>query len=193
MIKKFFNKNYSKSWDFIKESRTYIYFIVAVFFLFVIIGSFFTVPMLVERIMQFIQEILEKTQGMGFWELNWFILWNNVKVSFFGFLLGIVFGVIPVAFAITNGYLLGFVASLSVKSDGILSLWRIFPHGIFELPAVFISLALGVRLGLYLFFRGKKTSFKENLMNSLRVFIFVVVPLLIIGAFVETLFIFIFR
>ena len=78
MIKKFLKRNYSKSWDFLKESKTYIYFIAIVFFLFVIIGSFFTVPMLVEKIMQFIQEVLEKTKGMGFWELTWFILWNNV-------------------------------------------------------------------------------------------------------------------
>jgi stage II sporulation protein M len=192
-MKKFLKRNYSKSWNFIKESRSYIYFIVIVFFLFVIIGSFITIPAIVEKIMQFIQEILEKTKDMGFWELTWFILWNNVKVSIFGVLLGIIFGVIPVAFAITNGYLLGFVASMSVRSEGLFSLWRIFPHGIFELPAVFISLALGVRLGLYLFFRTKKTSFKKNLKESLRVFVFIVIPLLIIGAFIESAFIFIFR
>lgn len=193
MIKDFFKRNYSKSWHFLKESRSYIYFIALVFFLFVIIGSFFTIPTLVEKIMQFIQEVLEKTRDMGFWELTWFILWNNVKVSILGVLLGVIFGVIPVAFAITNGYLLGFVVSIAVRNEGVLSLWRIFPHGIFEIPAVFISLALGVRLGLYLFFRNKKTSFRENLMNSLRVFVFIVIPLLIIGAVIETVFIFFFR
>jgi len=83
-----------------------------------------------------------------------------------------------------NGYLLGFVAMLSAKSQGIFILWRILPHGIFELPAIFISLGIGLRLGTYAF-QKKKVSFKNWIFSSLRVFILIVLPLLIVAAIIE--------
>ena len=64
-------------------------------------------------------------------------------------------------------------------------LWRIFPHGIFELPAVFISLGLGLKLGTFIFQRNKLKAFAEFFWNSLRVFLFIVLPLLIIAAIIE--------
>ncbi|RLG12151.1 hypothetical protein DRN73_03395 [Candidatus Pacearchaeota archaeon] len=193
-IKNFFKKNYSKSWDFLKDSKNYLYFIVIVFFIFLLIGFFLPAPQSIsERIMQFIQNILEKTKGMNFFQLGKFIFLNNLEVGFFGIILGIFLGVFPFLICMTNAYLLGFVASLSVQSDGILSLWRIFPHGIFEIPAIFISLALGMRLGLYTFFADKKTSFKKDFFNSLRVFFFIIMPLLIIAAIIEAGFIFFLR
>ena len=85
---------------------------------------------------------------------------------------GVIFGVFPILGAIGNGYLLGFVAVNAVKVDGVISLWRIFPHGIFELPAVFISLGLGLRLGSFIFQKKKAEAFKEYLWDSLRVFLF---------------------
>jgi len=186
-------KNFNKSLDFLKDSKNYIYFIIVVFFIFGLIGYFIHIPSLVERIFEFIQEILEKTKDMSFLELNWFILFNNVKVAIFGILIGILLGIMPIALAMINGYMLGFVASMSVVEDGFLSLLKIVPHAIFELPAVFISLGLGVRLGLYTFYRRKNTSFKKEFENVCRIFVFIVLPLLIIASIIETGFIFIFR
>ena len=186
-------KNFNKSLDFLKDSRKYIYSIAILFFIFALIGYFIHVPTFVEKILELIQEILEKTKDMSFWELTWFILFNNIKVSIMGLLIGILLGVLPVALAMVNGYLIGFVSSISVAEEGIFSLWKILPHGIFELPAVFISLGLGLKLGLYIFFGNKKISFKKELINSLRVFVFIVIPLLILAAFIETSFIFFFR
>jgi len=40
---------------------------------------------------------------------------------------------------------------LSVGIEGYGILWRLVPHGIFELPAVFISLGLGIKLGTFIF------------------------------------------
>jgi len=99
--------------------------------------------------------------------------------------LGMFLGIAPVLFSLFNGYLLGFVALMAVNEQGFLSLWRIFPHGIFELPAVFISLGLGMKLGSFIFQRNKAESFKDFLWNSLRVFLLIVLPLLIIAAIIE--------
>ncbi len=192
MMKKFLKQNLKKSWEFLIDSKKYIYFIIGIFFLFAIIGLFVPAPLIIEeKIMQFIQELIELTKGMNFFQLAWFIFSNNIKISILSILLGIIFGVIPVLFALSNGYMLGFVLLLSIKSEGILSLWRIFPHGIFELPAVFISLGLGLRLGTHLFFAKKKTNFKEIFYNSIKVFFFVILPLMIIAAIIESLLIFV--
>lgn len=185
--------NYKKSFDYLKDSMKYINAIIIVFFVFVLIGFFVSPPAeILEMILEFIKEILEQTQGMGAGELIWFIFSNNLQVSLLGMLMGLLFGVVPIALAISNGYLLGFVGSVTARVDGIFSLWRIFPHGVFELPAVFISLGLGLRLGLYLFL-DKEVSFKKSLFNALRVFLLVVVPLLIIAAIIEGYLIFLSR
>ncbi len=189
--KNFLKDSYKESWNYIKDSRKYIYSIIIVFFIFSLIAYFLPVPQVVsERILELIQDIISKTEGMNFFDLFSYIFFNNLKVSFLSVLLGIFFGVIPVVFSITNGYILGFVASITTKEESILSLWRIFPHGIFELPAVFIAMALGLRLGLYIFLE-KKMTFKKTLKHMAKVFVLVIIPLLFIAAFIETLLIFV--
>jgi len=179
-------KEYKQSWKYIKESKNFIYISIGIFFAFFIL-AFFVSPTeeILNYIFTFIQELLEKTQGMSATELISFIFINNLKSSFFGMVFGIALGVFPILALIANGYLLGFVSSLTVVEYGILSLWRILPYGIFELPAIFISLGIGLKLGSFVFQKKKQKSFRDFLLNSLRVFLFIVVPLLIIAGIIE--------
>jgi len=174
-------KEYRKSLDFIKESKKFIYFIITTFFAFALFSFFVSPPdFLAEQILEFIEELLKKTQDMGQFELTRFIFFNNIQSSFFGMIFGVLFGIFPLIAVITNGYLLGFVASIVVSNEGVSVLWRLFPHGIFELPAIFISLGLGLKIGTFLFQKEKLKSLKIYLKNSLRTFLFIVIPLLII-------------
>jgi len=179
-------KEYKQSWKYIKESKNFIYISIGIFFAFFIL-AFFVSPTeeILNYIFTFIQELLEKTQGMSATELISFIFINNLKSSFFGMVFGIALGVFPILALIANGYLLGFVSSLTVVEYGVLSLWRILPYGIFELPAIFISLGIGLKLGSFVFQKKKQKSFRDFLLNSLRVFLFIVVPLLIIAGIIE--------
>lgn len=188
MNKKGFNlkEEYKKSWNYLKESKNFIYIIMAIFFVFVLIGFFIPAPdSLVKQILEFIEELLEKTQGMSHGELIKFIFLNNLQSSFYGMIFGVLLGIFPMIAAIANGYLLGFVASISVENGGFLILWRLLPHGIFELPAVFISLGLGLKFGMFIFQKRKLESFKEYFFNSLRTFLLIVIPLLIIAGIIE--------
>lgn len=190
----FFAKNYLLSWDFIKETKNLIFISIGVFVLFSLIGFFTSPPEIVEqRIIDFIRELLLTTQGMSHWELIGFILFNNIQASFFGIILGIFLGIFPIISSILNGYLVGYVSSVAVSEAGISSLLNLVPHGIFELPALFISLGMGIKLGLFIFQKDKKESLKSYLKESLRVFVFVVIPLLIIAALIEGSLIFISR
>jgi len=179
-------REYKDSWDYIKESRNFIYSIIGVFFAFALIGFF--VPAsedLTKIILEFIEKLLEQTKDMSQLELIRFIFVNNLQSSFFGLIFGVALGIFPVLATVANGYILGFVGKMSFESGGIFVLWRILPHGIFELPAIFISLGLGLKLGSFIFRKEKGKFFRRCFWNSLRVFLFVVIPLLIIAAIIE--------
>ena len=139
-------EEYRKGWEFVKDSRNFIYIIIAVFFLFAIIGFVAPVPEEIKiQLLEFINKLISQTENLSLPELIGFIFLNNLYASFVGLSLGILFGIFPVIFAIYNGYILGFVAAFSVEaSESFLVLFRLLPHGIFELPAVFISLGLGI-------------------------------------------------
>jgi len=184
--KKGIKEQYKLSWKYLKESRNFIYWIIGIFLFFSLVGFFLPVPYSIQQqIFDFIRELLEQTLGMSGSELVSFIFLNNLQSSFIGMIFGFVLGILPVTLAVANGYLIGFVSALSVQEAGILSLWRLLPHGIFELPAIFISLGLGLKCGTFIFKKNKAKTFRSFLWNSLRVFVFVVLPLLIIAAIME--------
>jgi stage II sporulation protein M len=179
-------EEYKKSFRFIRQSKTFIFSIIILFCVSLLLGFFLPIPnYLLQMIKDFIQELVSKTQSMSAVQLIWYIFFNNLQVSLFGMIFGVILGIIPIILAVINGYILGFVFSVSVNQQGILSLWKIFPHGIFELPAVFISLGTGLRLGLVFF--NKKEKFKELFWNSVRVFFLIVMPLLVIAGIIEGL------
>ncbi|MBU2562700.1 MAG: stage II sporulation protein M [Nanoarchaeota archaeon] len=179
-------KEYQECWKYIQESKNFIYLAFGVFFIFVLVGFFVPAPESIkEQILIIIEKILETTIDLSTSELITFIFFNNIQSSFLGMILGILVGVYPLMALIFNGYLLGFVASMSYDIEGFSILWKILPHGIFELPAIFISLGLGIRLGTIFFQKNKKDSFRKLYLISLKVFFYIVLPLLIIAAVIE--------
>ncbi len=179
-------KKYLESFSYLKESKNFIWAIVAVFFVFSLIGFFLPVPQTIElQILEMIKQLVEKTANMSALGLIQFIFLNNLQSSFLGLFLGVLFGIFPLIVSLSNGYLLGFVASKSVGLEGILSLWKIFPHGIFELPAVFIALGMGMKLGTFIFQEKKADSFKRFFSESFQAFVLIVLPLLFIAAIIE--------
>jgi stage II sporulation protein M len=187
----FFKNEYGKCWDFIKGSRRFIYGIIIVFLVLGLIGFFVPFPeALTNEIMNYIQKLLEKTKDFNVFEMTGFIFLNNFKASLIGMILGVFVGIFPLINAISNGAVLGLVSRLSVNEQGLSSLWKLFPHGIFELPAIFISLGLGMKIGSFVFEKKKIKALKHYVIESLRVFVFVILPLLIIAAIIEGFLIF---
>jgi uncharacterized membrane protein SpoIIM required for sporulation/ABC-type transport system involved in multi-copper enzyme maturation permease subunit len=66
----------------------------------------------------------------------------------------------------------------------------VFPHGIVELPAAVISTSFGIKLGASMMAQSTSHGVGENFIRSLaefvKVFVFLVVPLLLIAAFLES-------
>ena len=182
MKKNFFKTNYLKCWKFLKECRWHIVFALATFALLFVIGFIFPI-FFREEIFNFIAEITAMIKGKTILELIGIIFFNNLKASFFAIVLGIGFGIFPLMIGIINGYLLGFVAREAVARGGISVMWQLFPHGIFELPAILFSIGIGLKIGLDLFRKDNKLNY--NFKEGLRFFAFVIFPLLLIAGIIE--------
>ncbi|MCX9084469.1 MAG: stage II sporulation protein M [Candidatus Methanoperedens sp.] len=117
------------------------------------------------------------------------IFLNNAVKSLFSIVLGAGFGIIPVIFIGGNGLLLGLVVNQVSSEQGILFiLAALLPHGIFEIPMVLISSGMGLRLGylMYSSVMGKETDMRKELMQSLRIYMRIIMPLLFVSAVIET-------
>ncbi len=180
----FFVRNYLACWNFLKKAEEHVVIAFAIFCAFVIIG--FALPIWFNNeIFDLIRNMSEQFTGLSlFWTIIK-IFFNNIQASFFAIFIGIGFGIFPLITAIINGYVVGFVSRYAVNQQGIFILWKLLPHGIFEIPAIILSIGIGFKLGLELFKPFKKMKFKYNFIEAMRFFAFVVFPLLLIAAVIE--------
>lgn len=187
-------KEYGLAFDYIKKSKDFIYTIIGIFIFFALVGFFISAPeSLANEIIKFMQDILEKTKDLSQPDLIKFILFNNVQSSLLAIIFGVILGVFPILGTMLNGYILGFVASYASNEGGLLVLLNILPHGIFELPAVFIAFGLGLKFGTFWMEKNKIKTLLNYFWDSLRVFLLIILPLLIVGAIIEGCLIFIGR
>jgi stage II sporulation protein M len=117
------------------------------------------------------------------------IFLKNLLASGMAMLLGLGLGLVPLLVVTSNGFLLGIVGYSAVQQGGPIFLAAgILPHGIFELPAVLLSIAIGFRLGYLL----ALTLARENVDLSGETRIAVrflwryITPMLFLAAAVET-------
>jgi stage II sporulation protein M len=187
-VKREINEKYVLCFDYLKKSKSFIWLAIGVFLFFSLVGFFVPLPGDIQNeIMEYFKKLLLETQNFNFWQMFEFLFTNNVGATFVGLFSGILFGIMPFFNTVANGFVLGFASSLSVLENGVFSLWRLFPHGIFEFPAIFISLGLGIKLGSFVFFKNPWTKFKEFFINSINVYIFIILPLLIIAGILESI------
>jgi uncharacterized membrane protein SpoIIM required for sporulation len=116
------------------------------------------------------------------------IMTNNISVSFGAFAMGITAGVGTVISMFFNGLLIGVIGVACWLNDMSLSLWSfVAPHGVLELPAIFIAGGAGFRLAQGILFPGmlsRKDSLAKAGSEAVRL-VMGVVPILIIAGSIE--------
>ena len=114
---------------------------------------------------------------------------NNLRAMVLSTLYGFIpFLYLPALSMGVNAILLGMVAA-SVNGQWLLLAAGILPHGIFELPALCLSLAAGLCLcqNINRYIRKNENGImKPLLLNILRVTGLVVIPLLVVAAIMES-------
>jgi stage II sporulation protein M len=112
---------------------------------------------------------------------------NNLEACVVIFIGGALMGIISVMILGFNGIIIGAILEIVRKESGDLALLAaIIPHGIFELPAVIVSGALGLMLGRAVkneFAGGPEASIEA--WNLGRLFIRYIIPFVAIAAVIE--------
>lgn len=176
---------------YVYDIRYYIYIVILIFAVFLAAGYAVSVfsPGTTDMVKSSFEEQVEPMKDLTPLGLMWGIFFNNASKCFLVVLFGIAFGIAPALFIIANGFIIGIVVGFAMSQWGPLYvLIGIVPHGVIELPMVFISAAIGLKLGyetLMALVKGKKEVFGE-IAKGLLMFIFYILPLLFIAAFIET-------
>lgn len=168
----------------------------AILFLVVIAGTAVTLskqPDVTQKLMEMVSHIFSmkalqvdgKLSAIG-------ILTNNLRTSGLMILLGFIpFVFIPILGLIENACIIGIlIAGTALKGANLWALVAgLAPHGIFELPALFLSAGLGCILCMEiirkLLGRKREKGFLQTLSEICRFFLLVILPLLVIAAGIE--------
>jgi stage II sporulation protein M len=116
-----------------------------------------------------------------------FIFFNNVSKSFLWMVLGVIGSIPPLFFAIINGFFLGWFSQSVVLEQSLgFTLAALLPHGVIEIPTILLSSAAGMGLGYQVINRIRgKGSIRTEFGQALRLFIYKIIPLLLLSAVIE--------
>ena len=182
----------------IEEIRSYLHrlrpYLVASIVLFavgLVIGLMIVngFPQMAETFENSLAGFIKTFRGLPKLKLAAAIFVNNTVKTLAMILLGTLLGVVPAFFLIVNGAALGMVLRLSSQTRGLwISLLSVLPHGILELPAVFLGTAIGIMMGTSIarkLFAKSTNKIGTELGHALKFFCSVIVPLLLVAAMVE--------
>ena len=136
-----------------------------------------------------VEDLSDFVAGLSQPSVFLFIFLKNVSAVVMGFVLSPFFCLVPVAALVLNGGILGLVGAMVVqeKSLGYL-LAAVMPHGIFELPALFIGEAAALSFGtaalLALFSKERRELLLPNLKQNAK-YLALAIILLLPAALIE--------
>ncbi|MBN2880973.1 stage II sporulation protein M [Candidatus Woesearchaeota archaeon] len=135
-----------------------------------------------------IRELASTIKTQGYFSIAMLIFLNNLKTSVIITILGFTI-VLPIFINVSNGFIIGTVLRQKIEETGNYFIGlKILPHGIFEIPAICISTALGLKWGFGLFYKESFSKKIERLKKTLITFIVFVIPLLLVAALIEAAF-----
>lgn len=171
--------------------RWYILFIILLFLFFTATGmgiAVFSPAFTNSTISSFQEEVAPLKEASAF-SLMLGIFSNNAIKCFFALALGPALGIAPLLFIIANGFVIGIIVGATIAKAGLFYvIVGIVPHGVIEMPMVFISSAIGLKLGVDVIKTAarKNTHLFRDIKEALLIFVFWIIPLLFIAAFLET-------
>jgi stage II sporulation protein M len=176
--------------DYLSALRLYILFAVLLFALTAVIGYAGVFSEIFSESLAWLQQLSEGIEDFTalypFWIIfiAFFIVifLNNAFTCFLNIVAGPLLGIFPLFSTVINGGLLGWLA----YEEGLIVLIGVVPHGMFELPAYFISVAIGLRMAREALKKKGERQLMVRLREGLRVYLHLIVPLLFIAALIES-------
>ncbi len=156
--------------------------------------AFFIKPDLLTTILEMFEERFGENPALNF-NLAREIFYQNIQAAAIALFGGIILGIAPIAIVVVNGFLLGFIIiSLLTITDGNIFnsasfiIGGIAPHGIFELPALMLAAAFGIKLGIEWIGESARGSrlriLGKNIIANFKIFVFIA-AVLFLAAVIE--------
>lgn len=193
---------FSHQWElahryFLKDLKILYYALLIVFILFAAVATFYfqnneqlTTSLYMELIDMFESQIPMDAQGVSLF-LGIFL--NNVQAGAISIAFGFVpFLFIPIWTLTSNALIIGIVGGVyGMSGYSLLSfLLGIVPHGILEIPAFLMGVALGLdicyKMVRLILRQISKNDLKQAVVNAVRIYCLWMVPLFFLAAIIET-------
>ena len=184
-------KYYIDSFNDLREARKPLLIAVIIFLAGIVFGL--TYPWHGEGLLSALKGLARQLSGKSLPFLILTIFFRNSLSAAISIGLGPFLGIVPILGAVTNGLLVGTVLSHIRETDKINAILQLIPHGIFELPAIFIAWGLGIWQGIWFLQKNVDHSLKERRHKAFRIFFIILIPLLLIAATIEGMSIYIIR
>ena len=176
--------------EYLYSLRFYILFVSILFISSIILGYVGLFGGTFSRPMSRFQQLSEVVEGftdlypLGIIFLVAFMLifLNNALTCFLNIVLGPLLAIAPLASMVFNGGLIGCFA----QKGGLVIFIGILPHGIFEIPALLLSGAIGLRMGREVLRNRGERDLEGEIRRGLRGFLVLILPLLLIAALIES-------
>ncbi len=179
--------------DYMRSVRFYTLFIAIIFFASAGAGYIYSSaePELSTNIMEELIKGFGELLNMSSFYLMFAIYFRNSFACLLSIGLGFFFGIAPVGIIAFNGFIVGVVVFKAMEITSFQHIvLGIIPHGIIELPMVFLSAAIGLKIGhevtrSLLTKEGGWVNIKNEFFDGLQAFVYVVLPLLFLAAMIE--------
>ena len=125
-------------------------------------------------------ELAQELKAKNWLAMTAFILFKNAVAAVVAVYSGCLLGILPFIAALTNGMLLGRAITLNPESA-----WLILPHGLFELPAIWIAWGMGFWCAGWIRYKPRLERLRYRTGASLHLIWVIVLPLLAIAAAIE--------
>jgi stage II sporulation protein M len=125
-----------------------------------------------EFITTIMNEFIDMAESIGIEntvDLFSFIVINNLIAVFSVVTAGLLFGISPLLSTVINGYLIGIVTGEMIRGgELVLVIAGIVPHGLLELPALFMAIGTGLYLGKQTFMTMKRVRVEKSFIKKIR-------------------------
>ncbi len=132
-----------------------------------------------------ITTLVQQFAHLGAWEFIFRVFVHNLLICYVASCLVALFGLVPLFLAATNGLLIGWLFTWLQDATWYELTAMLAPHGVFELPAMFIALGVGFWRGWG--YRGapEPLGWWGRVKRAHCVFLVFVLPLLLVAAIIE--------
>ena len=182
-MKDIIKKQYIEAFEALREAGKLILVALLLFLGGIIIGL--THPSWAEMDLAFLKEIARQLYGKSTYAIIGTLFLRNSLAAALSVVLGPLLGIVPVLGALVNGLLVGLTFTYVSEADKIKTLLQLLPHGLFELPAMFMAWGLGIWQGIWVFQKSVKPSFRVRRRKALRILVLIIIPLILIAAVIE--------